>query len=99
MPTIIKRPQALNDLADIWAEIADDSEQRADAFVAMLDGKIRTLAGQPQMGRRRDELAPALRSWPIGRYVVFYLPLTDGVDIVRVLHGARDLEAAFQADD
>jgi toxin ParE1/3/4 len=51
------------------------------------------------MGRRRDELAPGLRSFPAGRYVIFYLPLTDGVDIVRVLHGSRDIETVFAADE
>jgi toxin ParE1/3/4 len=32
---------------------------------------------------------------PFERYVVFYLPMSDGIDIVRVLHSARDIEAIF----
>ena len=51
------------------------------------------------MGRRREELAPGLRSFPVGRYLIFYVPLTNGVDIVRVLHGSRDLVALFEDDD
>jgi plasmid stabilization system protein ParE len=38
------------------------------------------------------------RSWlatsaafAIGNYVIFYLPTQDGIDVVRVLHGARDI--------
>lgn len=46
-------------------------------------------------GKSRDELAPGMRSFPIGRYVVFYMPLEDGIDVIRVLHGARDIEAVF----
>ena len=53
---------------------------------------------QPMMGRARDELAPGVRSFPFGRYVVFYLPLDGGIDVVRVLHGARDIDAAFNPD-
>lgn len=36
---------------------------------------------------------PGLRSMPFGRYLIFYLLLSDGIDLVRVLHSARDLEA------
>jgi len=51
------------------------------------------------MGRARDELEVGLRSFPVGRYAIFYLPIPDGVEIVRVLHGARDLDAIFHPDD
>jgi toxin ParE1/3/4 len=47
------------------------------------------------MGRARGELAPDLRSFPYGRYVIFYAPIEDGIDVVRVLHSARDVDAAF----
>jgi toxin ParE1/3/4 len=50
------------------------------------------------IGRSRDELAPGMRSFPVGRYVVFYLPLDDGIDVVRVLHGARDIETVFNPE-
>jgi toxin ParE1/3/4 len=43
------------------------------------------------MGRAREELASELRSFPVRRYVVFYRPLVDGIEVVRVLHGARDV--------
>ena len=52
-------------------------------------------ATQPQMGRPRDELSTGLRSLPHGRYVVFYVPLADGIEVVRVLHGSRDIDDAF----
>jgi toxin ParE1/3/4 len=56
------------------------------------------MAAQPMMGRSRDGLAPGMRSSPIGRYVVFYVPLDDGIDVVRVLHGARDIDAVFNSE-
>ncbi len=47
------------------------------------------------MGRARQELADSMRSFPFGRYVIFYVPLEDGIDVVRVLHSARDIDAVF----
>lgn len=56
------------------------------------------LAAQPMMGRTREELAPGVRNFPFGRYVVFYMPMDDGIDVVRVLHGARDIDAVFSPE-
>ncbi len=93
MPTVVVRPRALQDLAEIWAYIAGDSVEHADAFTALIDRKFQALARRPVMGRGRPELVTDLRSFVVGRYVIFYVPLSNGVEIVRVLHGARDLDA------
>ncbi len=42
-----------------------------------------------------NELAPGLRSFPVGRYLIFYLLDSGCLRIVRVLHGARDIDALF----
>ncbi|WP_326538038.1 type II toxin-antitoxin system RelE/ParE family toxin [Pseudorhodoferax sp.] len=91
MPQVRKRPLAFADLADIWAFIADDSEQQADLFLDSMEDKLVLLATQPHMGRERPELAPGLRSFPVKRYVVFYRALRDGIEVLRVLHSARDV--------
>ncbi len=49
------------------------------------------LAANPLAGRARSELHEGLRSFPVGSYVVFYSPTPEGVEIVRVLHGRRDI--------
>lgn len=99
MPTVVVRPQAAVDLAEIWAYIAEDSPDHADAFLADIDKKLRALARKPKIGRARPELSATLRSFPIGRYVVFYAPYSRGIEVVRVLHGARDLDALLEEDD
>jgi toxin ParE1/3/4 len=93
MPSVVVRPRALADLADIWAFIADDSVDQANKFATLVNSQFRTLARQPRMGRLRPELATNLRSLPVGKYVIFYVPLPKGVEIIRVLHGARDIES------
>ena len=99
MSQILKRPRAKADLAEIWDYIAEDSESRADTFIETMGGKLQTLADNPSIGRARDILGESVRSFPVGRYVIFYLPLQDGIDVVRILHSARDLDIALDADD
>ena len=98
MSVVLRRPRARDDLAEIWDYIADDSIKQADAFIDRIDSAFHLLAGQPMMGRERDELVPGLRSFPIGRYVIFYEPLPDGIAVVRVLHSARDIDAQFESE-
>ncbi len=98
MPAIYKRPLAQEDLIEIWEYIADDSIDRADAFIDIIDVKLRTLAAQPMMGRARDELMAGLRSFPVGRYMLFYELVTDGIALVRVLHSARDIPSQFESE-
>lgn len=90
-----RRPLAADDIAGIWDHIADDSLVAADRWIDRLDAQFELLATQPRMGRARDELSPGLRSFPFGRYMIFYEPIEDGVDVVRVLHSARDVDAQF----
>jgi toxin ParE1/3/4 len=98
MVRVFKRPEAETDLEDIWWYIAQNNLLDADKFLDRLQEKLLKLAEFPQMGTSRDELRPSLRSFSAGNYLVFYFPLSDGIDIVRILHGARDLEAIFQSE-
>jgi toxin ParE1/3/4 len=97
MPRVTLRPLAEADILDIWSYIAEDSETQADHWIDRLNEKLMLWATQPQMGRAREELALSLRSFPLGRYVVFYVPLEDGLDVVRVLHAAREAQGEFEA--
>lgn len=92
MPTVSRRPLAALDILDIWDHIADDNMAAADRWVDELDVAFGRLATQPMMGRARPELATDLRSFPFRRYVIYYLPLSDGIDVVRVLYSARDID-------
>ena len=95
MARITRRPEAETDVIDLWGFIAEDSIAEADRWVDRLDERLQLWATQPMIGRARDELAPGIRSMAFGRYVVFFAPIRDGIDIVRVLHGSRDIDATF----
>ena len=97
MVRVIRRPLAELDILEIWDYIAEDSVTEADLWIDKLDEKLRLWATQPMMGRSREELASGLRSFAFGRYVVFFLPISDGLDVVRVLHASRDINGHFDA--
>lgn len=88
-------PRAREDLIEIWSYIADDSVTNADAFIEKLYEAIEGLGRHPGSGRHREELAPGIQSFPFGRYIIFYRAVTNSIEIVRVLHGARDIENIF----
>jgi toxin ParE1/3/4 len=99
MSEIIKRPLAEADLDGIWDYLEEQSSQEQAAnFLRRLYAKLETLAQNPYMGRTRDELLPELRSFPFKDYVIFYFPLTNGIEVVRVLYGRRDIERIFQEE-
>lgn len=95
MPIVTIRPRAWIDIAEIWEYIAEDSEAQADIFVDRFDAQFQLLVQQPGLGRVRNELLAGLRSLPFERYVICYRAIDDGIDIVRVLHSARDVDAQF----
>jgi toxin ParE1/3/4 len=95
MPRVLCRRRTAEDIAAVWDFIADDNPDAADHWIDQLDTQLRLLPTQPLMGRAHDELAPGIQSFPFGRYLVFYLPLGDGIDVVRILYGARDVDMAF----
>jgi toxin ParE1/3/4 len=88
-------PRASEDLTEIWSYIADDSLANADSFIDKLYETMQVLSRQPGSGRHREEIAPGIQSFPFGRYIIFYRAVTRGIEIVRVLHGARDIENIF----
>lgn len=84
--------RASKDLQDIHDFIAEDNPAAAERVIKLLEVRCRALIDMPNLGRRRDELAPELRSVTVGNYVIFYLGTTSGVYIVRVLHSKQDIE-------
>ena len=88
--------EARSDLDEIWLYIAQDNPDAADKYIRAILARFRTLASMPLMGRERTELSPRFRSFSVGRHVIFYRPMDNGVEIARVLDGARDLPPLFE---
>jgi toxin ParE1/3/4 len=95
MPQAVWDKDALDDLVEIWSYIARDNEAAADSIVDRIHEICRLLSRSPFIGQAWPELAPGLRGFVVGNYVIFFRPSDDGVQIVRVVHGARDLYSLF----
>jgi toxin ParE1/3/4 len=91
MGKVVTNAAAEADAEDIWRFVANDSSRAADRLVERFDDVAAMLADRPALGRARDELAQGLRSFPVGQYLIFYRPISGGVEVARVLHGRRDI--------
>ena len=97
MRRVVVHPQSDQDLDEHFAYISGDRPGAGQRFLTSSRAAMERLAEFPGIGRAREFKSPALagiRSWRIPgfeRYLVFYKEIADGVEVVRVVHGARDL--------
>jgi toxin ParE1/3/4 len=96
MGRIIQSPEAQNNLIEIWLYIAQENQAAADRLIDTINEKLILLSESSQLGQARPELAPLLRSFPVNKYLLFYRPIPGGIELVRVIHGARDIENLFE---
>ena len=92
-------PRTRADLKEVWRYVSPAGDAVADRHVRAIREQCRMLARFPGIGRTREELAPGLRSFAVPPFVIFFQVLDDAVEIVRVLHGARDFEAIWKKGD
>jgi toxin ParE1/3/4 len=79
------------DLLEIWKYIARDRPMTADEVLRRLDRQCRLIRDVPEMGRRRLDLGPEVRSFPLDRWLILYRLRGDEVVISRIVDGARHL--------
>ena len=97
MPRVpVLSEEAVSDLEEIWIYIASDSIRNADGFIDLLYSKCIEISELSGIGRKRDELFPGMLSLAYKKYVIFFMRSEDRVEIVRILHGARDLPKVFE---
>ncbi|MEX2214303.1 MAG: type II toxin-antitoxin system RelE/ParE family toxin [Phycisphaeraceae bacterium] len=98
MARLDRTAQAERDLLEIWHFIAQDSPSAADRVVEKIGQLARDLCDTPLIGRERDELRRGLRSYPAGKYLIFYryVKARDVVEILRIVHGSRNLRRLFR---
>lgn len=98
MTKVVISAVAQDDLDGIWLHIATDSPANADQFIdRLIDVASSTLGTAPLAGRAREEFGAGLRSLPVENYTVFYRVKGSAVEIVRIVHGARDFDSLFGA--
>jgi toxin ParE1/3/4 len=83
------------ELDAIWAYVAHEDIDAADRLIDRIYAASRRLADFPESGPARPDIAVGVRSLTVGNYLLLYRVGRDAVDVVRVIHGARDTLAAL----
>jgi toxin ParE1/3/4 len=96
-----KMPQAKADLIEIADYIAEDNPEAADRFLETAEATFDFIASMPSVGRTfrfQSPVAQDMRVWRVEgfeRYLIVYRSVEFRIEIVRVLHGSRDIEGLF----
>jgi toxin ParE1/3/4 len=101
-PRITKSAKARRDLLEHYVYIGRDSMAAARRFRKAAQRAMEKLARMPDMGSVWETTHPALaglRVWSIYKFqnhLIFYRPIPEGIEVVRVLHGAQDIDAILE---
>ena len=99
---VIIAPEADRDIDEQCVHIAQGSMEAAHRFLVAVECAIDEIAEMPEVGRKWELSRPALRSirvWHVRKFtnhLIFYRVTDEGIEIVRVLHAARDIDAVFK---
>jgi toxin ParE1/3/4 len=103
---VTQRPRARTDLLEQFVYFGEEeSIELAERYFTAVDETCARLVKQPRIGGPYDPGIPelaGLRRIPVKgfeNYLIFYLPHSGGIDVIRVIHGARDIENLFQAEE
>jgi toxin ParE1/3/4 len=90
--------QAKADIRQIWDYIGiiKENPEMASHQVELIYERLHLLATQPLLGQLRDDLKPGLRIFAADNYAILYYPYPNGIEVVGVIHGARDIEGMFR---
>jgi toxin ParE1/3/4 len=98
MIPIVKSPQYERDMAEIWQYIAQHNPAAADRVVRAIETTIELLSEFPGIGTPCPHLAPGLRRTLWREYLIYYRVRENKVEIVRALHGRRNITPAQFGD-
>jgi len=90
----LSRP-AQTDLTEIWLYIAEEEPRAADRLIDRIWSQCQRLAALPRLGRLRPDLAPEIRVFPVGRYLILYRETESGIEVARIRAGEMDLTRLF----
>ena len=95
---IVLTPDASDDAFALWQHIArQQDEAAADRFLNQLYDACESIADMPGIGHYRENLLDRRhRFWAVGQYLIVYRWQTRPLEVISIVHGARDLSAFFR---
>lgn len=90
-------PSAAADLLEIIRySKANWGAERTQRYREELELAVQQVALSPEMGRKRDSMAPGLRSFPVAQHIAFYVQRKNKIIVLRVLHPRMNADEAFE---
>ncbi len=86
--------RALDEIFLWWAERVNLSA--ADRLIESITERFWLLGEYPEAGKSVEELAPGVRCFPAGKYLIYYRRTRHGTDILHIFHGARNQRLALK---
>ena len=96
MRRVVHSLLAEQDLVDLWRHVAPHNVTAANELLRLIDKTCSVLAEHPHIGRDRGNILEGMLSFPVGNHLIFYRVSGKGIEVVRVLHGARDVPSVFR---
>ena len=96
MARVTRSEQAQQDLEGILDDLDSQSIQAADRFATKFEQSCDLHAKHSEIGASAEEYAPNLRHFTVWSYAIFYRPIDDGIELIRIIHGARDIPKLFE---
>ena len=99
MAEFILAPCVEGELWTIWSFIAKDNPAAATRVIEAAHETFKNLADMPGLGMPRKFRNPKLKGVrsclvsEFNNYLIFYRPIPEGIQVLHVYHGARDIEA------
>lgn len=98
MLPINRSNKAEDDLEEILIYLDERSPAAAQRVARSIHDRCAQLGSFPGMGRARNDLGEGIKSIVVEKYVIFYRSTETAVEIVRILHGARDVDRIMKAE-
>ena len=98
MAAVVWTPAAVEDLEHIFNYIGHEqhSPNTAARVIREIARKANNYAASPLLAAARPEMGPSIRAYYVNRYAVFYRPISQGIEVLRIIHGSRDVLRVFR---
>ena len=86
---------AIEDINEICDYLAQNNPQSASNLFDAIRQKCKLIANFPNMGKAYSQIRPNLRGFLVGDYIIFYYAYPEGIFILRIVSGYRNLDTLF----
>jgi toxin ParE1/3/4 len=87
--------EAVSDLNEIWDFVAQEDTIAASRLTDAIEQRCNKLAETPLIGRARPEFSAHIRSLVVDPFILFYQPVSNGIEILQIYHTSRDPDSAL----